>query len=102
MGAQTIGEGLDALARDNVRALPQLCSLLIIAQNTSFKSLASAVCFGVLPALTLIALPAVLGGFHGAQLVNVSVSVGLALFYLVNDTRDNVVNARALRETQAA
>jgi hypothetical protein len=32
-----------------VVALVQLCSLLIIAQNLSFKSLASSLCFGVLP-----------------------------------------------------
>ena len=85
-----------------VVALVQLSSLLIIAQNLSFKSLAAALGFGVMPAIALLALPAVLGGFEGAQLVNVAVSVGLALLYLASDTRDNVLNAKALRETQAA
>ena len=84
-----------------VVALVQLCALLIVAQNLSFKSLIAALSFGILPAVTLIAVPAVLGGFHGAQLVSVSVSVGLALFYLANDMRDNVVHAQALREARA-
>ena len=85
-----------------VVALVQLCSLLIVAQNLSFKSLIAALSFGVLPAITLVAVPSVLGGFHGAQLVNVAVSVGLALLYLANDTKDNVIHARQLREAQAA
>jgi signal transduction histidine kinase/ActR/RegA family two-component response regulator len=85
-----------------VVALVQLCALLIVAQNLSFKSLTAALSFGILPAVTLIALPAVLGGFHGAQWVSVSVSVALALFYLANDMRDNVVHAHALREARAA
>ncbi|WP_293905078.1 ATP-binding protein [Phenylobacterium sp.] len=85
-----------------VVALVQLCSMLIVAQNMSFKSLAAALGFGVLPAVTLVTLPAVLGGFEGAQLVNVSVSVAVALLYLANDTRDNVMHARQLRETRQA
>jgi hypothetical protein len=52
--------------------------------------------------VALVSVPALLGGFHGAQLINVAVSVLLALFYLANDTRANVQHARTLRETQAA
>ena len=85
-----------------VVALVQLSSLLIIAQNLSFKSLTGALAFGGLPAITLLAIPAVLDSFHDAQLVNVCISVGLALVYLASDTRDNVRHARQLRETQAA
>ena len=85
-----------------VVALVQLCALLIVAQNLSFKSLTAALSFGVLPAIALVVAPTLMGGFHGAQLVSVVVSVVLALLYLANDTRDNVVHAAQLRETQAA
>ena len=93
---------LDGGLAGQVVALVQLSALLIVAQNLSFKSLVSALSFGLLPAVALVVLPALMGGFHGAQLVSVAVSVGLALLYLANDTRDNVVHAAQLRETQAA
>ncbi|WP_293679069.1 ATP-binding protein [uncultured Phenylobacterium sp.] len=85
-----------------VVALVQLCSLLIIAQNLSFKSWISSLAFGAVPAVALVTLPAVMGGFEGAQLFNVALSVALALAYLANDTRENVIHARTLHETQAA
>lgn len=84
-----------------VVALVQLCALLTIAQNMSFKSPVSAIVFGVLPAVALVTVPA-LGGFAGAQLVVVALSVMLALLYLVNDTIDNMRHGRQLRETRAA
>jgi len=82
-------------------ALAVLGSFLILAQSYSFKSQPAVIAFGVLPALAFILLPIAFGGFSGFKLVSLGLGLALALLYLFLEVRQNIANARMLREAQA-
>lgn len=70
-------------------AIISLSTQLIHAQSFAFRSKSALAVVGGLPALTLIALPTLFGGFHGVELLTltflITVAVGqMALSSLVN------------------
>jgi len=77
-----------------------LATFIIIAQSNSFKSLLATLAFGTLPAIVLLALPTFAGPFLGFQLFSVAAGLLLALAYLALDVKQNVSNAKALRDSQ--
>jgi signal transduction histidine kinase/CheY-like chemotaxis protein len=83
-------------------AIIQLASLLAVAQNISFQSLVMSLGVGLLPAIAFVALPLCLGGFTGLPFFTLTMCVGLALLYVVVDSREGAGHAGALRDAKAA
>jgi signal transduction histidine kinase len=73
---------------------------LIYAQSFAFRSKSALVVIGGLPAITLIALPTVFGGFHGVQLVTVGFLVIVAVGQMALSTLVNVRTYDALLRAQ--
>ena len=78
-----------------------LAAVLIITQGNSFKSL-SATTPGLAPALALVLMPSLLGGYSDFELFCIGIATLLALAYLAVNLRQNVANAAALRASRAA
>lgn len=82
-------------------ALVILCSLLIVAQGYSFRSVLAVFAFGAAPGLATVVLPIFLGGFSGLQLVSIGVGLAMTLVYWTFNIRQNITNANVLLRAQA-
>ncbi|CAN5399604.1 ATP-binding protein [soil metagenome] len=93
--------------RTGSQALQLVCiaisaSQMIHGQCFAFRSkLALGILAGI-PAVLLVSLILLDGGFHGIPLLTLGVSVGLAVLYVFNSAVVNMRNAEALEGAQAA
>ncbi|HEX5377343.1 MAG TPA: ATP-binding protein [Phenylobacterium sp.] len=81
-------------------ALAILGSMLIHAQCFGFRSRFALVCLAGAPAVLLIGMLALGGGFHGMELLTVTVTMTLAVSYLFISAGLNMKSAQALEAAQ--
>jgi signal transduction histidine kinase/ActR/RegA family two-component response regulator len=81
-------------------SLVLLASQLISAHSLSFKSRLGVAAFGAAPALAIIALPVLFGGFGPTTTVSIAVSLMIMLGYLARDVQLIATHASALERAQ--
>jgi signal transduction histidine kinase len=81
-------------------AVVALAGQLLHAQSFAFRSKAALAVVGGLPAMTLIALPTLFGGFHGVPLLTVTLLVSIAVGQMALSTLVNVRTYGSLLQAQ--
>ena len=81
-------------------AMGVLAGQMIHAQCFAFRSKLALVVLGGIPALLLIVLSTLFGGFNGVQLATVAVTVSLTVVYVVTSAMVNLKAAQALETAQ--
>jgi signal transduction histidine kinase/CheY-like chemotaxis protein len=89
--------GLEPL---RITAMMVLAGLLIHAQGFSFRTPAALTAMGGPPALLMILLPALFGGYSGVGLVILTVGIAMLLVYVAATARVNAKTAAKLAEAE--
>jgi signal transduction histidine kinase/CheY-like chemotaxis protein len=89
--------GLEPL---RITAMMVLAGLLIHAQGFSFRTPAALAAMGGPPAILMVLLPALFGGYSGVGLVILTVGVAMLLVYVAATARVNAGTAARLAEAE--